>query len=233
MLQGRTTLLVFRTIIPRMTQSLLFAHDFENMPNELAVFPLPSAVLLPRGHLPLNIFESRYLNMVIDSMKSHQLIGMIQPSSDGMIPDLFSVGCAGRIRRYEETNDDRIQIELVGICRFQIKSELPPTAGYRRIIPDWEPYQTDFDPPPSLENNAVDQFKAVLTQFLRQNNIETEISLLQKLETEDLVNGLIGFLPIGNKDKQLLLECESLEMRLKAFTAVLNAETKNDSSQQQ
>ncbi len=99
-------------------------QQFEQLPDTLPVFPLTNAVVMPGGHLPLNIFEPRYLNMLQDAMERHRLIGMIQPRDESPNPDLYSVGCAARITRYEETNDGRLEVSLTGLCRFEIKEEL-------------------------------------------------------------------------------------------------------------
>ena len=101
-----------------------FAQTFAQLPNSLAIFPLNGAVVLPRGSLALNIFETRYLKMVQDAMKSSQLIGMIQTKDELKPPSLYEVGCAGRIVRYTETTDGRLEILLRGLCRFSIDEEL-------------------------------------------------------------------------------------------------------------
>ena len=113
-----------------------FVQPFEQLPPTLPVFPLSSAVVLPATNLPLNIFEPRYLNMVQDAIESHRLIGMIQPRYDTANPGLYQVGCAGRITRYAETNDGRLEIALTGLCRFTIGEELSTTCGYRLVKPD-------------------------------------------------------------------------------------------------
>ena len=114
-----------------------FMQAYDQLPDTLPVFPLPNAVILPGGYLPLNIFEPRYLNMLEDAMASHRLIGMIQPRDDNTQPALYQFGCAGRISRYEETRDGCLEIMLSGLCRYEIKQEITTTRGYRLIIPDW------------------------------------------------------------------------------------------------
>ncbi|HEY8189142.1 MAG TPA: LON peptidase substrate-binding domain-containing protein, partial [Micavibrio sp.] len=114
------------------------------LPDAIPVFPLSGVLLLPRGNLPLNIFEPRYLAMVEDSLKVDRMIGMIQPREDAAHPALYQTGCMGKITAFEETKDGRYLITLTGISRFHIKTELEMKNGYRRIAPDWSPFTHDF-----------------------------------------------------------------------------------------
>ena len=122
-----------------------FMQTFDRLPATLPIFPLHNAMMFPGGNLPLNIFEPRYVNMLQDAMRSDQLVGMIQSRDESGKPDLFKVGCAGRVTRYEENDDGRIEIILTGLCRFQVQEELASTRGYRLIVPDWSAYACDYD----------------------------------------------------------------------------------------
>lgn len=206
-----------------MSQLSPFMQSFGELPDSLPIFPLPNVVLLPRGHLPLNIFEPRYLSMVNDSLAGDRLIGMIQPTDDASPPSLSSVGCAGRIVRYEETNDGRMEIVLTGLCRFQITSELRGTRGYRIVQPNWNGYKSDYTPPEEPDPQSVMLFKGVLRQYFNENRIDVEEGVLDKLHIEDLVSSLLSFLPINQDDRQILLEARGLPERLKNFTAILQS----------
>lgn len=201
-----------------------FIQRFEELPNTLRVFPLSNAVLLPRGHLPLNIFEPRYLNMVRDSMQSNQLIGMIQPGQSESQSELFKVGCAGRITRYEEKSDGRIELVLTGVCRFEVDEELPTTRGYRLIVANWSKYETDFEAslPPSAGASLA--FKSVLRTYLSKKKIDADWQVLDSLAIEDLANSLLSFLPLSAEDKQMLLEADNFANRLTFFTAILEGD---------
>ena len=124
------------------------------LPAILPVFPLPGVLLLPRGRLPLNIFEPRYLNMVSDALGRERMIGMVQPSAtvDHPVPEeavLYQVGCAGRITAFSETEDGRLLITLTGVVRFRIVEEVGGLHGYRRVRPDYTAYRQDLDEDPS------------------------------------------------------------------------------------
>src|SRR5215469_1964214 len=117
------------------------------LPSILPIFPLTGVLLLPRGRLPLNIFEPRYLAMTRDALAGERLIGMVQPSdlaAAGNNPPVYLTGCAGRITSFTETDDGRFLITLTGISRFRIHEELPLVEGYRRVVPDWEPFARDL-----------------------------------------------------------------------------------------
>src|SRR5437879_5895899 len=116
------------------------------LPAILPIFPLTGVLLLPRGRLPLNIFEPRYLAMTRGALGGERLIGMVQPSDPtvgGMNPPVYPIGCAGRLTQFSETDDGRFLITLTGVSRFRISEELPLLEGYRRVVPDWWPFGHD------------------------------------------------------------------------------------------
>lgn len=204
-----------------------FIPPFEQLPFTLPVFPLRDAVVLPASNLPLNIFEPRYLNMVQDAMQSHRLIGMIQPRDDTANPELYQVGCAGRITRYTETNDGRLEIVLTGLCRFTIHEELSTTRGYRLVKPDWSPFAGDYREPVEASKQDITRFISALRTYLSEKDMEVDWPMLQQLGTETLTNSFISVLPLDVGDKQLLIETDSLMNRLRAFTAILEGHTEN------
>ncbi|MEH6666072.1 MAG: LON peptidase substrate-binding domain-containing protein, partial [Brevundimonas sp.] len=135
------------------------AHSYikvSDLPQVIPVFPLGGAIVLPRGQLPLNIFEPRYLNMVDDAMAGDRLLGMIQPSGGpDALPALSPVGCAGRITSFAETSDGRYLITLTGVARFRVLAELPVQTPYRQVRADFEPFTLDLNAPD--ENQTFDR----------------------------------------------------------------------------
>jgi len=207
-----------------------FMQTFERLPDVLPIFPLPNAMMFPGGNLPLNIFEPRYINMLQDAMSSDQLIGMIQPRDDTEKSALFNVGCAGRVTRYEENHDGRIEIVLTGLCRFQVQEELASTRGYRLIVPDWSGYDCDYDVQEPASEIAKVSFTTALKSYFKENNMEADWSMLDKLDVEELANSLFSFLPLSAEDKQLLVETDTFADRLTAFTAVLESSRSESST---
>ena len=123
--------------------------SFDSLPEIAPVFPLAGALLLPRGLLPLHVFEDRYVAMVEDALRHERVIGMIQPREPGIVTGslespLFETGCLGKITGFEETDDGRFLITLTGLCRFHVKEELEPEKGYRRIRPCCEAFKKDM-----------------------------------------------------------------------------------------
>ncbi|MDJ0807864.1 MAG: LON peptidase substrate-binding domain-containing protein [Gammaproteobacteria bacterium] len=208
-----------------------FTQSFDQLPGILPVFPLASAVVMPGGYLPLNIFEPRYLNMLQDAMASHHMIGMIQPRDDSAKPALFEVGCAGRVTRYSETDDGRLEIVLTGLCRYRIIEELSTTRGYRLVRPDWSEFSIDFDEIEEPAELDKSQFDTALRAYMKQNHMQADWKVMEELSREELTNNLVGILPLSSTDKQMLIETDTLASRLRAFTAILEGHSKISSIQ--
>lgn len=192
-----------------------FLPKFTDLPNELPVFPLTAAVLMPGVQLPLNIFEPRYLNMVMDALATEHLIGMIQPLSEGVFddnPEIHKVGCAGRITSYSETNDGRIVLVLTGVCRFAVRQELELRRGYRRVKPDWERFAIDYHEDESGLTDR-DAFLVSLKTFATLRDVEIPWDHVDKLGDADLINLLCVHLPLESEDKQALVETLELPHR--------------------
>jgi Lon protease-like protein len=173
-----------------------------DLPEVIPVFPLPGALLLPRGQMPLNIFEQRYLAMVDDTFRDgHRLIGMIQPdvthSQNEARPALFRVGCVGRITQLAESGDGRYILELTGITRFQVVEEMTVLTAYRQCKVDYFPFLDDFTA--RKGEDAVDReaLLEVLTDFLKANNLKVDWEGVESAPNEALVNALAMMSPYG------------------------------------
>src|SRR5215203_1758180 len=200
-----------------------------DLPENIPVFPLAGALLLPRGQLPLNIFEPRYLAMIDDSMRDgHRLIGMIQPDPAHPGPEdkptLFKVGCVGRITQIAESGDGRYLLQLTGVARFRVEQELKVATAYRQCRVTYQPFADDFIARKGEE--AVDR-KAVLealTSFLKANNLKTDWQGVESAPNEALVNALAMMSPYGAAEKQALLEAPDLKSRAEILIAVTEME---------
>lgn len=208
-----------------------FMQTYEELPTSLPIFPLKGTVLLPGNDLPLNIFEPRYLDMVRDAMRTHQLIGMIQPNDNDSPPRLYQVGCVGRITSYTETSDGRIEIVLSGLCRFAVHEELASVRAHRIIAPDWQHYKEDFSSPSNASSQSQMLFNSGLKRYFATNKMEVDWNQLEKLEFGTLVDSLIMQLPLPAEDKQILLEAHSQQKRVSAFTAILEGIVGESSTQ--
>jgi Lon protease-like protein len=185
------------------------------LPTVLPIFPLTGSLLLPGNLLPLNVFEPRYRNLVADALEGERLVGMIQPlvpRQDNWVeaaqgpddPELYSVGCVGRIDECEPQQDGRYLVLLRGVCRFRVQRELPIHREYRRVQADSSEFQSD------LGELQVDINPARIMRALRAfgvaNDLEFDFDLLASVPGISLLNGLSVALPFRPAEKQALLE---------------------------
>lgn len=204
-----------------------FLQQFSDLPMELPIFPLDGAVVMPGVQLPLNIFEPRYLAMVQAALAADHLIGMVQPRSGPEAdtgPALHRIGCAGRITSYSETNDGRIVIVLTGLCRFEIAEELAAESGFRRVRPNWEPFQLDIG---EAEGHLSERerFIGTLRTYCDLRSVQVPWDDLRKLPDQDLVNLLCAHLPLESEDKQALLETHGLDERASLMRGLMEMST--------
>jgi hypothetical protein len=202
-----------------------FDPPFERLPGSIAIFPLSGAVLLPRGRLPLNIFEPRYLAMTRDALAGeHRLIGMIQPlepetADPADHPAIYKTGCAGRIISFNETDDGRFQIVLAGLARFDVGEEIATTAGYRRVAADWSRYRRDLDD----DAGAIDRPRllARLRDYFKVSGLKADWSAVEGAPDERLVTTLTMVCPFRPSEKQALLESPDLASRAAVMTTLI------------
>lgn len=202
-----------------------FFPAFADLPETLPVMPISGTILMPDVQLPLNIFEPRYLRMVMDAMRTNQLIGIVQPqrNSKSDEPDaLYHVGCAGRISSYNETSDGRLLIVLTGVCRFTITQELESQPdSYRQVAVDWSSFKHDY-------NHEVADipdrsgFWGSLKEFCRIRHVDMPWDDIEDLPGGTLVDLLCIHLPLSPADKQALIETEPQEARIALMRGLIN-----------
>ncbi|MCW5692355.1 MAG: LON peptidase substrate-binding domain-containing protein [Pseudolabrys sp.] len=198
-----------------------------DLPAVIPVFPLAGALLLPRGQLPLNIFEPRYLAMIDDALRDgHRLIGMIQPDSghDSDPPTLFRTGCVGRITQLAESGDGRYIIELTGVARFHIEEELEVNTDYRQCRVTFAPFTDDFIARKGEDAVDRESLLRALTAFMKANEMTADWDDIAQAPTEALVNGLSMMSPYGSAEKQALLEAPDLKTRAELLVAITEIE---------
>src|ERR1700761_314903 len=198
-------------------------HSTDDLPRTLGLFPLTGVLLLPRGHLPLNVFEPRYLALVESAISGSRLIGMIQPTENEektLKPALSQIGCAGRITSYRETEDGRYLITLTGICRFRVMEELDTAASFRAVKPDFAPFAGDL-----AERDDGDfpreRLLAALDEYLQKRELKADWKSVTNAPAETLVNALAMLCPFEPNEKQALLEAPLWEDRVRTLLALL------------
>ncbi|MBT5107310.1 MAG: peptidase S16 [Rhodospirillaceae bacterium] len=204
-----------------------FDPPFDELPGVLPVFPLTGVLLLPRGRLPLNIFEPRYLNMIRDGLAPPRMIGMIQPAkaqseAEETDPKLYATGCAGRITQFEETDDGRFVLSLLGVCRFDIVEELAQQNGYRRCTVDWSQYAQDMtNPAETAAPFNRNRLRPPLERYFQRRDINANWDAIDKLDDDRLINTIAMLCPFAAPEKQALLEAPGQIQRGELLLAIL------------
>jgi uncharacterized protein len=202
-----------------------FRTRAQDLPPAFPVFPLAGALLLPRGRLPLNIFEPRYLAMVEDVLGQGRMLGMIQPDPqrpDGETgPALYRMGCLGRLSSFSETDDGRYLVTLIGLVRFAISAELAMGRGYRRVRADFSPYLADLEAAQAPIGIARDALLAALRGYFSRRNFEANWDAIRRMEDDALVTTLSMICPFEPAEKQALLEAPTDADRAATLLALL------------
>ena len=206
----------------------------QGLPDTFPVFPLAGALLLPRGRLPLNIFEPRYLAMTEDALAAGRLFGMVQPDptrgSAAAGPGLYRVGCLGRLSSFSETDDGRYLITLTGVTRFAIAEELTMTRGYRRVRADLLPFAADLAPADDSEAVGRDALLALLRGYFQRRGFDANWEAIGQMNDEMLVTTLSMVCPFEPAEKQALLEAPTLTERAGTLLALLQMDTHESAS---
>ena len=199
----------------------LFEVDQKKLPKNIPLFPLENVLLLPFGKLPLNIFEERYIKMTLDSLKSHRMIGVIQPKNNNN--ELFMMGCIGKITSYIETPDYRIVLNLEGVCRFVLqKRDLHPNGYYQAEIETKE-YTEDLNTlEPQIDRSSLIQ---KYSNFFKMKKLEIDKDVLAETSNLQLLSTLAMLAPFNKIDKQAILESSNLLERLNTINSILDLNT--------
>jgi uncharacterized protein len=209
-----------------------FDPSFEDLPGVLPVFPLTGVLLLPRGRLPLNIFEPRYLEMIRDGLAPPRLIGMVQPAqaqaeAEQDDPILYGTGCAGRVTQFEETDDGRFVLTLRGVCRFDIVEELEQDRGYRRCAVSWSRYVQDMV---DQAGGGFDRarLQTPLRRYFERRDINANWDAIEKLDDDRLITTIAMICPFAASEKQALLEAPDQTQRGELLIAILEMASMGD-----
>ena len=198
--------------------------DVETIPDRLAIFPLTGALLLPKGALPLNIFEPRYLAMLDDTLKTdHRMIGMIQPRAENAagLEDLHPVGCMGRITSFNETPDGRYQISLTGITRFRLTGVESGFHPYLLADVVRSEFAEDLEKPVPDEGFDRPKFLDLLMRYFETENLQSDWENLREADEALMIDALSMLCPFEAEEKQLLLEAADLAARRSALQTLM------------
>jgi Lon protease-like protein len=206
---------------------------FTDLPDVIPIFPLPGALLMPRGRLPLHLFEPRYLTMFDDALKTQQrLIGMVQPYEVPGTKEqtLHSIGCVGRITGFTETEDNRYMVTLSGLSRFRVKAEVDGFVPYRRCEVTWTGFERDLGRAEQDAGFDRDKFLGQLKRYFENQDLSTDWEGLKTAEDEMLINSLSMLCPFEPEDKQALLEAPSLSTRRETLVTLIECALRSGES---
>ena len=203
------------------------------LPPTIPIFPLSNFIIFPNTTVPLNIFEPRYIQMIDDSMKSHRMIGMIQPKKSGELkkPELYEVGCIGKITSFNETDDGRYLVIINGISRSNINKEIETNKLYRTCEVNYEKYNRDLDD--NVEKFALKDLDKIfkdLKNLFEKKGFLVDWTSLKKENFSNTLNTLSMASPFSLEEKQVLLETKDLNTRKLVLEELLNTYIRDDFS---
>jgi len=202
----------------------------KNLPKKIPIFPLSNFIIFPRTTVPLNIFEPRYIDMINDSMKSNKFIGMIQPKSkndeNSLIPELYKIGCMGKITSFKDTNNGHFLIELKGLIRFQILKEIKSEKKYRECEVDFEKFNDDLnEKSEDLKFTDLELIFKDLKNLFEKRGFIINWNALEKQSLDETINALAMASPFTLEEKQILLEAKNLDTRKSKIADILTTYT--------
>ena len=200
-----------------------------DLPNKIPVFPLSNFIIFPKTSVPLNIFEPRYIDMINDSMKSNKMIGIIQPrasNTENSVPNLYDIGCLGKITTFQETEDGRYLIELKGIIRFQKIKEIETKNKYRILEVEFNKFNDDLNSKSEiLKFSDLELIFKDLKSLFEKKGFIINWKALEKQSLDETINALAMASPFSLEEKQILLEAENLNERKKKISEILKTYT--------
>ena len=196
-----------------------------NLPKKISVFPLSNFIIFPRTTVPLNIFEPRYIDMINDSMKLDKLIGIIQPKTtfnEENNPELFDVGCVGKIISFQETKDGRYLIDLKGISRFKNVTEIKTEKKYRILEVNYDEFSVDLvNEKAELKFSDLELIFKDLKSLFEKKGFIINWKALEKQNLDETINALSMASPFTLEEKQILLEAKNLDLRKNKIAEIL------------
>ena len=201
----------------------------EDLPKIISIFPLSNAIFFPRTILPLNIFEDRYLQLVDDCMKGNRMFGMVQPRNrKDLSPEVYNVGCLGKIINFNETSDKRFIISLAGLTRFRIKKELKKEKLYRSFEVDYSEFLNDLEI--KKDESFILEKKnllKIIQFFFEKINYPVKYNELSKLDLDELISNVSMISPFSIEEKQKLIETKKIDNKIKVLSEIINSNLLN------
>ena len=200
------------------------------LPKKIAVFPLSNFIIFPKTTVPLNIFEPRYIDMINDSMKSNKFIGMIQPKNSkdetNFNPQLYRIGCLGKIISFKEAEDGRFLVELKGLIRFETEREVTSEKKYREFNVNFEDFFDDlYEKKENIKFSDLELIFKDLKSLFERRGFIINWKALEKQSLDETINALAMASPFTLEEKQVLLEAKNLDIRKNKISEILTTYT--------
>ena len=190
------------------------------LPDIIPIFPLSGVIFFPKTNLPLNIFEPKYLALIHDCFNSNKYMGMIQAKKNSS--NLYSIGCLGKLTEHKKTKDNRVLVNLTGITRFEIKSEIDNDKIYREFKVSYEKFYTDLEEKEqTVIRGEIDEIFQKTKIFFKKNGLLLNWNQFEKLDQDQKINTLAMIAPISNEEKQTILESISIESKVKILSEII------------
>lgn len=196
----------------------VFDVSINEMPTILPVLPFADTFLFPQTKLQLRLYETRYVNLVLNSLAHGRIAGVVAPDADG---NSYRTGCAGRVTSFAEATGGCLFVTLTGVARFDIVRDIQDYKGYRRVEANFERFKEDFDPP-EFKRDLSDLYN-VLDLYAYSNKIDAPSSLFKNMEPVEMFSSIVQTLPFGAAEKQAFMESVSVAERFKTLMMLLNA----------
>ena len=200
------------------------------LPNIIPIFPLSGVIYFPKTNLPLNIFEPRYLALINASLRTNKYLGLIQPKKN--TSDVYSVGCLGRITENTQTKDGRLLINLIGITRFEIETEINNDKSYREFQVSYNKFKEDLDEKKE-QLNRIEELPDKTKSFFKRNGLLLNWKEFEKLDQDQRINTLAMIAPISDEEKQTILESINVKSKTKILSEIIEFYSHNNADNNQ
>jgi Lon protease-like protein len=196
-----------------------------NIPDQVAVMPLPNAILFPRVMLPLYIFEPRYKAMLTDCLKADRMFAVALLRSGwekkGRSAQPYPVATVGVIRTCIGRPDGTSNLILEGVARVQIVEYLKQRPYRLARVEPLESFEEKLPAPRAELVAAVSKLAKARAKFGEELPKSVLDSLLTVTNTDHL-SDLVSYTLLDDyHQKQIMLETLDVNVRLGKLVSLL------------
>jgi ATP-dependent Lon protease len=209
-------------------QNILEENKNSPIPEVIPLLPLHNVLLFPKMMIPLEVMGNNTNQLVDESMVKDRLIGLIMarkepdtPDYQYKLEDLHNVGTYATIVKMAKTPDNKTQMLLQGISRFQIielVNDKPYQQARVKVLEDKEVKNIETE---ALMANMVVLFDNILklSPFLPVEFGPLAKSIKEPGVLADMIASIIN---APTEEKQKILDIADSNQRLKELTRLVN-----------